>query len=42
MKTNCHNQDYLTPEVIVVEQTVEVGFAQTNLEDPVENDVLDW
>lgn len=42
MKTNCHNQNYLTPEVMVVELAVEAGFAQTNLEDPVENDAQDW
>ena len=33
---------YSAPDVEVVVAIVELGFSQSNLEDPVENDPMDW
>ena len=36
------NERYMAPNVEVVECNVECGFVMSNLEDPEENDVMDW
>ena len=35
-------EEYLAPEFEVVEIEVELGFSQSNLEDPDENPEMDW
>lgn len=39
-KTNL--EGYLAPELEVLKVTVEQGFSQSTLEDPVENPEQDW
>lgn len=42
MKNKNANSDYLAPDIEVVLMLAEAGFAQTNLEDPLEKDPQDW
>lgn len=41
-KDNQHNNCYVAPHFEIVEFEVESGFAQSSLEDPTENDVIEW
>lgn len=42
MKNENVKSDYLSPDVEVVQLFVEAGFDQTNLEDPIENEIQNW